>query len=56
MINFISSWGMNIIIASVIGTVIQMILPEGKNKKYINVVIGVYILVCIISPLINKKM
>ncbi len=33
-----------------------MILPENKNKKYVKVVIGVYILFCIISPVVGKNL
>ena len=40
--------------AVVIGTVIEMILPEGNCKKYIKVVIGIYIVFTIISPVITK--
>lgn len=35
MISAISKWSQSIIIAIVIGSIITMILPEGKNKKYI---------------------
>lgn len=31
-----------------------MILPEGNNSKYIKMVIGVFVLFTIISPIINK--
>lgn len=31
-----------------------MILPEGNNKKYIKVVIGIYVLFTIVSPIITK--
>lgn len=31
-----------------------MILPEGNNKKYIKVVIGIYVLFTIVSPVITK--
>ena len=31
-----------------------MILPEGKNKKYIKTVIGIYVVFTIISPIISK--
>ena len=30
-----------------------MILPDGKNKKYINVVSGLYILYVILNPFLN---
>ena len=51
---WISSWIQGIIVAVIIGTIIEMILPEGNCKKYIKVVIGVYILFSIISPVITK--
>ena len=54
MIKFINSWAQGIILAVIIATIIELILPEGKNKKYVKTVIGVYILFTIIYPLINK--
>ena len=54
MIDWISDWAGGIIIAVIIGTVIEMILPEGNSKKYIKVVIGVYVLFTIVSPVITK--
>lgn len=51
---WISGWIQGIIIAVIIGTIIEMILPEGNCKKYIKVVIGVYILFSIVSPVITK--
>ena len=51
---WISGWVQGIIIAVIIGTIIEMILPEGNSKKYIKVVIGVYILFSIVSPVITK--
>jgi len=32
-----------------------MLLPEGKNKKYIKIVIGVYVLFAVISPVVGKN-
>ena len=54
LIKFINSWAQGIILAVIIATIIEMILPEGKNKKYVKTVIGVYILFIMIYPLINK--
>lgn len=54
MIEWITNWAESIIIAVIIATIIEMILPEGNCKKYIKVVIGVYILFTIISPVITK--
>ena len=54
MVSFISSWAQQIIFAVIIGTILQMLLPEGKNKKYIKIVIGVYVLFAVIRPVIGK--
>jgi len=54
LIKFINSWAQGIILAVIIATIIEIILPKGKNKKYVKTVIGVYILFTIIYPLINK--
>lgn len=54
LINWITNWAEGIIVAVIIGTIIEMILPNGKSKKYIKVVIGIYILNMIISPVISK--
>ena len=51
---FISSWVQGIIVAVVIATIIEMILPEGNSKKYIKIVIGVYVIFNIVAPIINK--
>lgn len=55
MVSFISSWAQQIIFAVIIGTILQMLLPDGKNKKYIKIIIGVYVLFAIISPVIGKN-
>lgn len=55
MINFISSWAEQIVLAVVVATIIELILPTNKNKKYIQMVIGVYVLFNIISPIIKNK-
>lgn len=54
MISWISSWAQGIIISVIIASIIEMILPEGSSKKYIKVVIGVFILFTIVVPVINK--
>ncbi len=54
MIDWISNWAGAIIVAVMIGTIIEMILPEGNSKKYIKVVIGIYVVFSIITPVINK--
>lgn len=36
---WISSWAEQIVVAVIIATIIEMILPNGNNKKYIKAVI-----------------
>lgn len=55
MIEFLSSWAEQIVLAVIIATIIELILPNNKNKKYIQMVIGIYILFNIISPIIKDK-
>ena len=55
MINFMSLWAEQIVLAVIVATIIEMILPKNKNKKYIQMVIGVYVLFNIISPIIKNK-
>lgn len=55
MINFLSSWAEQIVLAVIIATIIELILPNSKNKKYVQMVIGIYVLFNIISPVIKNK-
>ena len=50
---FLSSWASGIIVAIIAATILEMILPEGNNKKYIKVIIGIYVLFTIISPVVS---
>ena len=54
MIAFVRTWAEGIIVSVIVASIIEMILPEGSSKKYIKVVIGIYILFVIISPVINN--
>ena len=55
MINYLSSWAEQIVLAVIIATIIELILPNSKNKKYVQMVIGIYVLFNIISPVIKNK-
>ena len=55
MIEFLSMWAEQIVLAVIIATIIEMILPNNKNKKYVQMIIGVYILFNIVSPVIKNK-
>ena len=54
MVNTINIWAQKIVVIIIICTIIEMILPEGKNKKYIKTVMGIYVIFTIISPVISK--
>lgn len=54
MIEFLKDWTNQIIVAVIIATILEMLLPDAKNNKYIKMVIGLYLLVCIINPVITK--
>ena len=51
---WMTTWAQGIIVAVIITTIIELILPEGNHKKYIKMVMGVYILFTIVSPIITK--
>ena len=55
MVSWFSKWAQGIIVAVVIATLIELILPNGSSKKYVKVIIGIYILFTIISPVIVKS-
>lgn len=55
MIEFFSSWAKNLGLAIVIVSILEMLLPNNKNKKYIRVIMGIYVIFTIISPLISNK-
>lgn len=52
--SFIVIWAQGIIVAVIIATIIEMILPNNSNGKYVKMVIGIFVLFSIISPIINK--
>lgn len=54
LIEWISSWAQQVIVAVVIATLLEMILPNGSSRKYIKTVIGVYIVFVILSPIVTK--
>ncbi len=55
MINFLSNWIEGIAIAVIIASIFEMLLPDGNIKKYIKVILGVYIVFNIISPIAYSK-
>lgn len=55
MINFVSSWVKNLSLALIIVSILEMILPNNNTKKYVKMVMGLYILFSIISPFIENS-
>lgn len=55
MINFLSSWVKNLSLALIIVSILEMILPDNKTKKYVKMVMGLYILFSIISPFMENS-
>ena len=52
--SFITMWAQGIIVAVIVSTIIEMLLPNNSNGKYVKVVIGMFVLFTIISPVINR--
>ena len=55
MIEFLSSWAKGIGLSIVVVSILEMLLPNNKTKKYIRMVMGVYVIFNIISPMIENK-
>lgn len=55
MIEFMSSWVKGLGLAIVIISILEMLLPNNKTKKYIRMVMGIYLLFTIISPFIANQ-
>ena len=55
MIEFFSSWAKGIGVTVVIISIIEMLLPNNNSRKYIRMVLGIYLIFNIVSPLIKNK-
>ena len=54
MISFLSSWIEQIIIAIIIVSILEMLLPSGNIKKYVKIILSVFVIFNIISPFVNS--
>ena len=54
MVSIINSWAQGIILAVIVASINEIILPEGNNKKYVKTIIGIYILFVMVDPLVSK--
>lgn len=55
MIEFMSSWVKGLGLAIVIVSILEMLLPNNKTKKYIRMIMGIYVLFTIVSPFISNQ-
>ena len=55
MIEFLSSWAKSLGLAIIVISVLEMLLPNNKTKKYVRMVFGLYIIFNIVSPFIKNK-
>lgn len=54
MLDWFRAWSKGIVVAVVIATLIEMLLPDNTSKKYIKIIIGIFIVYTIISPVVNQ--
>ncbi len=55
MIEFLSGWAKNLGVVIVLVSIFEMILPNNKTKKYIRVILGIFVIFNIISPFVKNK-
>lgn len=55
MIEFLSDWAKSLGLAIIIVSILEMILPNNKTKKYVRMIFGLYIIFNIIVPFIQNK-
>ncbi|MCQ1529823.1 stage III sporulation protein AF [Lutispora saccharofermentans] len=55
MIELLKPWVINIVVITIFVIIADIILPEGSIKRYVRVIIGIFVLLAIIQPLINIK-
>lgn len=53
MILKLREWCEGIIIAIIISVIIEMLIPDNKSKKYVKVIVGIYIMFVSLNPLLE---
>lgn len=57
MLDFLVSWAQQLIISIIIIVIIEMVIPSNSSyRKYIKVVLGIFLLYVIISPILSNKL
>lgn len=55
LIELISGWAKNIVFVVIVLSILEMLLPQNKIKKYVKMIMGLFLLFQILSPLIQNK-
>lgn len=55
MIKFLSSWIEQITVAVILVSIFEMILPNGNIKKYVKMILSIYVVFNIIYPFVDSK-
>lgn len=53
MMSFIQEWILNIITLALFIALLEILLPSGKMKKYVNLITGVILIIAIINPFLR---
>lgn len=54
MLGWLKGWVNQVIVAIIIAVIFELILPNGKNKKYIKMIINLYVLFVLVNPIVSK--
>jgi stage III sporulation protein AF len=52
-LEFLKGWIINIVVTMIFVTFIEIMVPEGSMRKYINLVVGLLVMIVIINPFLN---
>lgn len=55
MVEFLVSWAEQLIIALIIIIMLEMIIPNSSYRKYIKIILGIFVLYVIFNPLLKNK-
>ena len=53
MVNWFNAWSKGIVGAVIIATLMEMVIPNNNSKKYIKILLGIFIVYTIISPIME---
>lgn len=51
--NFLTEWLINIIVLIILATILEMLLPNSVMKRYVEMVVGILLLVVMIQPILS---